>query len=125
METTTEEEEPRVTFRQQWKEANDPVEDFLGRKNLHSFGLATWIKALVLPLGIPFNVIPGEFWSLDTDAEGFTTAVVACPCGESPSVNAGTWVTCACERAYAYTGTEVYVINSQRGRVEPEGSAAA
>lgn len=124
METTTEEEEPRVIFRQQWAEANLPKVDTVGRVQLHSFGLATWIKALVLPLGIPFSLIPGEFWSLDTDDDGFTTAVIACPCSKSPAVNAGTWITCECERAYAFTGTEVYVINSQKGR-EPESSAAA
>lgn len=120
METTTEEEEPRIVFRQQWKEANLPMVDTFGRVQLHSLGLATWVKAMVMPLGIPFEKIPGEFWTLDTDEDGFTTAVVACPCQETPTTNAGTWTTCACERAYAFTGTEVYVINSKSSKAKPE-----
>jgi hypothetical protein len=109
---TTEEDdqEGAVVFRQHRREADLPKEDLFGRKQLHGFGLVAIMK-VIAGAGVPFEAIPGEFWTPDSDDDGFSLAVIACPCGHTPRVYAGSLIECECVRGYAFTGTEIYVLN--------------
>lgn len=53
--------------------------------------------------------IPEQFWNLDTDEDGDTIAVIACPCGAEPSQSINRTVECECGRFYLNLGTEVRV----------------
>ena len=53
-----------------------------------------------------FNqVVPASFWSQESEDE----AVVACPCGEEPTVRCGSATVCACGRFYLNTGRSMRV----------------
>lgn len=123
MGTTEEEGDARLVVTQHHLEANRPVLDKLGRVNLHGFGLGTIIRNVILAAGIPFETIPGEYWTLDTNDDGFSVADVACPCRHTPRVLVGSLDTCECDRAYAFTGTDVYVFNP--AKVSLPGLSAA
>lgn len=75
------------------------------------------VSIFTLLRGIPglhgrFSEIPEAFWALDVNADGFSEAVVACPCGQEPRVELGTVRQCACDRFFAFLGTVVMVANS-------------
>lgn len=54
--------------------------------------------------------VPDEFYSLDRDEDDDDPmAVIACPCGGTPSVPVGQIRGCDCERVFIYTGREVLV----------------
>lgn len=103
----------RINIRPKNFEAIRPYVDKLDRQHLHSLNP---LKLLRYTAGVhmPVDMVPPDFWTLDTDDEGFTVAVVACPCGETPRVEALGLVTCECERGFFFTGEEITVINSQR-----------
>lgn len=48
--------------------------------------------------------IPSEFWTLDDQ-----TAIVSCPCGETPESEVGVPSSCSCDRIYLYDGEAVRV----------------
>lgn len=81
--------------------------------------------------GIPVQEIPGSYWTLDVDDDGYTIAVIACPCGHSPQVYMaasrmcrGDWCRAdeergipepkydECPRSYVFTGDSVWVAGS-------------
>jgi hypothetical protein len=81
--------------------------------------------------GIPVKEIPGGYWTLDVDDDGYTIAIVACPCGDSPQIPAGAGHCCQgdwcradeqrgvpepnyekCPRSYVFTGDSVWVAGS-------------
>ena len=60
--------------------------------------------------------VPDQFFSFDTDADGYPVAVVACPCGETPEVPISRCVECECGRFYFGVGARVLVANSPQDR---------
>lgn len=117
--------------------------DMAGRKKL--------VPACRLPVmlekyanwGIPVLEIPGDYWTMDVDDDGYTIAFVACPCGRSPAIPAGGSRSCrgnwcradeedgvpepdyeACPRSYIFTGDSVYVAGSPVER-QPQTVASA
>lgn len=83
--------------------------DRIGRSHLHKIPVTTFLQ--MLPASA-MTAIPGEFWNTDMNDEGFTEAVISCPCKETPRVEVGRMLSCACDRTFFYTGTDVYVGNS-------------
>lgn len=90
-----------------------PHVDLKRRTHLHPFQPIVLMRQAAA-LGIPLDKVPGAYWSLDVDDEGFSVAEVACPCGETPRVDAGGLHACECERGYFFTGEDVWVVNSQK-----------
>lgn len=69
--------------------------------------------------------VPDGFWGIDLNADGYTTAFVACPCGETPQIEVGDVGGCpGCERVYWYPFAALFVANSPKGRPEPTAPAA-
>lgn len=65
-------------------------------------------------LGFFDGVVPAEYWALEEHAHpnygwAHKTAVVSCPCGESPACNLGMPLTCACDRVFLFDGQTVKV----------------
>lgn len=118
--------ETEVVWRPERHEAIKPYVDRLDRQHLHLFNPLKLLEPAALQ-GVPVDIIPGEYWTLDLDGDGFSVAVVACPCGQTPNVTAGSFAMCRCERAYLFTGADVSVLNSPKGRgsEETEPTAAA
>lgn len=84
-----------------------------------AFNFATFAR------GIPgyaelFSPIPDEFWTQDVATDGYTTAVVACPCGQEPAVEAGLTLACSCGRIYFFSGRGVLVANSPKRDLKPD-----
>lgn len=48
--------------------------------------------------------VPEEFVSADADDDGRPLAVIACPCGETPSVGLALSTTCNCRRVFIGVG---------------------
>lgn len=80
----------------------------------HQFSFLTFARAVPGLLAQFTATVPGEFWTVDSE-----TAVVACPCGETPNVPFNSIRDCGCERIFAFTGREVRVANSPKGSSEP------
>lgn len=118
--------ETALTWRPELHEAIRPYKDRMERQHLHRFSPFACLQPL-MAVGATLDKIPAEYWSLSVDEEDFSVAVVSCPCGESPEVNAGGLVMCACERGFFFTSEEVFVVNSQKGRQpdDPAPDAAA
>lgn len=100
--------------------------DAIGRPQPRPLG-AVGIISVAISCGMPPPVeVPGEFWSQDVNAEGFSCAVVACPCGHEPSVEVGTVVPCdpswdpdsdvepRCKRYFFFAGDRVVVFGSPK-----------
>jgi hypothetical protein len=86
--------------------------DVLGRKvpkPLGSLGILSAAIACGMPAPKP---VPGEFWALDLNDDGYSCAVVSCPCGHTPSVEVGTLEECECERYFFFAGESVQAFNS-------------
>ena len=101
-----------LNFRPDYVDANIERRDLLDRKQPRRLGLPALRSILAT---IPVVRIPDGFWTLDVNEEGYSIAVVACPCGHTPQVEAGLVVVACenCERGYTFTGTEVFVLNPQ------------
>lgn len=122
-----------LNFRRQFVDASLGHADLFGRKQLTTAGLPA-LAAYLLPMGV--QRVPDEYWALDVNAEGYSVAIVSCPCGMTPQVEVGkviepcrryegdlrTWDPetdpLECERAYSFTGSAVYVWNSQRSKAQ-------
>jgi len=120
-----------LNFRREFVDASLPTEDLLGRKQPRRLGLSA-LAPILMTAGMRPQRIPDEYWSLDVNAEGFSVAIVACPCGMTPSIEAGAPVVpchiyegdlrswdpeadpLECNRAYSFTGMAVFVWNAQR-----------
>lgn len=89
----------------------DPHIDQAGWRHPRRLGMMTFMRSIP---GLPsqFRPIPENFWSEDVNEEGFTEAIIACPCGEEPSVEVGSVVECKCERFFFNAGVKVLVANS-------------
>lgn len=92
--------------------------DRIGRGHPHKIPLTTFLQTLPAEA---MTAIPAEFWSTDANDEGYTEAVIACPCRATPRVEVGRMSECTCERYFFFTGTDVYVGNSP---VRNEGTPA-
>lgn len=92
--------------------------DRLNRTIPRRLGVFGFLRAIP-GLWAQFKRIPGEFWAMDVDDDGYSVARVACPCREEPCVEVGTIEICVCERTFLFTGTGVYVANSPKDR-QPE-----
>lgn len=62
-----------------------------------------------------FTAIPNEFWAANVTTTGISTAIVACPCGQEPVIEAGLTEQCACGRIFFFSGRGVMVANSPKG----------
>lgn len=83
--------------------------DELGRKQPKTYG-SGGILAFAMRCGLPApKDVPGEFWSQDVNDDGFSCAVVACPCHESPAIEVGCLAPCSCGRYFYFTGDRVVV----------------
>lgn len=109
--------EQRIVWRPERLESVTPV-DRIGRPVPHRIGMLTWFHAIP-GLAAQFTAIPEEYWAQDANDEGFTVAVVACPCGREPAPEAGQLVECGCHRFYLYTGRTVMVANGPKQRPKP------
>jgi hypothetical protein len=104
---------------------SDPPTDERGMKMPRRLGALTMLRSIP---GLPsqFRSIPDDFFTLDVNEEGYTEAVIACPCGETPTVEIGRLVECACERFFLNMGVRVLVANSPvPPAAEPDASPEA
>lgn len=89
--------------------------DRLGREEGHWMGSLTYAGCMA-QWGVGLKKVPGDFWSLDITDDGYPCAMVACPCGGTPSVETlGPLVACDgedCERHFFYDGKDVWAFNS-------------
>jgi hypothetical protein len=87
--------------------------DRLGRQMPRRIGVDSYLRArdeFALAIIEAFDrVVPGSFWNADVDDDGDQIAVIACPCGEEPSLAINRTVECDCGRYYMNLGTEVRV----------------
>lgn len=90
--------------------------DQLGRQQPRILGAFGILKAAMRSGGTPPVEVPGDYWSQDVGEEGYTVANVACPCGQTPSVEVGCLKVCECERAYFFPVDTVLVFNSPAPR---------
>jgi hypothetical protein len=93
----------------------DPFTDRQGWRHPRRLGAMTFMRAIP-GLASQFKPIPDEFWSNDVNSEGYTAAVIACPCGEEPTVEVGSLAECQCERFFLNLGARVLVANSPADR---------
>lgn len=105
--------------------AIEPVDD-LDRRMLAQMSMMTVLRTWVA-LGMTLTAIPSEYWAQDVDDDGNTVAIVACPCGHTPSMKVGQARPCRapepcddeeaqwaeCPRGYAFSGRTVLVANAQ------------
>lgn len=124
-------DEQRVlNVRREFVDASFANEDLLGRKQPRRLGFPTLASPLMNG-GMHPERIPDEYWALDVNDEGFSVAVVSCPCGMTPQIEVGlvivpcriyegdlrSWDPEAdpleCQRGYSFTGEAVFVWNSQ------------
>lgn len=111
------ETEQRINWRPERLESITPV-DRIGRPVLHQIGMLTWFHAIP-GLAAQYTTIPEEYWAQDANDEGYTVAVVACPCRREPAPEAGQLVECECHRFYLFTGRSVMVANGPKQRPKP------
>lgn len=87
--------------------------DRAGHTLAHTLRATTMMRAAP-GLYDQFHAIPDEFWNEDDEGE-MRMAVVACPCGESPSVELDKFEECGgCERFYWFADRDVRVANSPK-----------
>lgn len=98
--------------------------DLLDRRQPRRLVAARFFEA-VPGLMRQFGPIPPEFWTQDVNGDGYTEAVVACPCREEPRVEVGCLERCECERFYWYDGRQVSVGNGPKGRANAQTAAAS
>lgn len=96
-------------------ETDAPV-DLLGRRQLRHRGAATFLRSIPHMMD-QLSRIPSEFWALDVNDEGYSEAVVACPCGNTPHIEVGTMEQCSCPRIFFFGGPAVFVANSPKTSV--------
>lgn len=96
----------------------DPRRGPDGRTMPRRLGIFTFLRSIP-GLWAQFSEIPGEYWALDVNGEGFSTATVSCPCGGEPVIEVGAIEVCECERAFLFIGRAVHVANSPKDR-QPE-----
>lgn len=108
-------------MRSRYYNADGRPVDLFGRAQLQPFGFLSFAKAIP-GFFDQFAPIPDEFWNKDAD-EDLSIAVVACPCGEEPSVGLNAMTECECERVFAFTGKGVRVANSPKGQTVNAGPA--
>lgn len=81
--------------------------DRVERPEGHFMGSSTY-AALIAQWGVGVRRVPSPFWMLDG-----TAAVVSCPCGESPVVEAlGPFAECPCARFFFFDGSDVWAYNT-------------
>lgn len=102
--------------------APDSNVDRLGRRQPRRLTVVGMLRALPQPEG-GSKEVPGSYWTLDVNEDGFSEAVVSCPCGHEPHVELGGVSNCECERVYLFTGTELRVFNSPRDTPKSLGTA--
>jgi hypothetical protein len=100
---------------------SEPYVDEAGWRHPRRLGMMTFMRSIP---GLPsqFRAIPSNFWSEDVNEDGFTEAIISCPCGDEPHVEIGSVVECKCERFFFNAGVKVLVANSpvdQRQGEEP------
>lgn len=99
--------------------------DRIGRQQPRPIGSFGLLK-VAIGAGLPAPIkIPAGAWSQDVNDEGYTEAVVACPCGEVPHVEVGCLKGCDCERFYWFALDEVMVFNSPVSRTDLPTPAAS
>lgn len=112
-------ETDRPSIRREVAESYDRYVDRVGRVHLHKISPMRFLWHLPPEA---MTVIPGEFWSTDVNAEGYTEAVIACPCHETPRVEAGRLAECTCGRIFYFIGSDVmvgYVADPPRNQETP------
>jgi hypothetical protein len=93
--------------------------DRIGRQNPRLvFNFATLARSIPGYLE-QFSRIPDEFWQEDVTFERVSFAVIACPCGVEPRVEAGRTLQCTCERVFFFSGQAVMVANSPKRDLKP------
>ena len=87
-----------------------PPRDRTGAVVLHHFELPIWLRILPGMLGFFENEVPEEFWAEAMDEET-PTIVIACPCGEEPTLRFGlrafSMAECGCGRMFMHDGQKV------------------
>lgn len=96
--------------------------DLLGREQGRRIGWHWFFRALP-GMFAQFSTIPGDFWAQDVNDDGFSEAVVSCPCGETPHIEVGCVEKCVCERWFFFAGPEVLVANSPARQAESQPTA--
>jgi hypothetical protein len=59
------------------------------------------------------KVVPDPYIAVDLNADGYTAATIACPCGDSHEVEIGTIASGDCGRVFAWFGERVLVASSK------------
>jgi hypothetical protein len=91
------------------------LNDRLGRRQGKRLG-ALGFAVFAAKVGVRLRCVPGDYWSLDG-----TAAIIACPCGATPVVEAlAGMVDCACGRYFIFDSVDVWALGSP-----PEGGADA
>jgi hypothetical protein len=75
-----------IKIRREYIEASLRNEDLLGRKQLRRLGYPA-LGSILAMTGV--ERIPDEYWALDVDEDGYSVAIVSCPCGITPRIAAG------------------------------------
>lgn len=98
--------------------------DQIGRKQPHILG-SIGILMVGMRAGMPAPVeVPRTYWQREKNEEGYTTAVVRCPCGEAnPHIEIGCVKKCQCERYYYYAVDKVLVFNSPKTKASATDDA--
>lgn len=82
--------------------------DRLDRRDLRPVLGGLSASTLMASWGVRLREVPGDYWNLDDQ-----TAVIACPCGESPMALALAPLTeCSCGRFFFFDASNVWVLGS-------------
>lgn len=93
---------------------NYPPTDMIGRQYMRPFSWVSFVRAMPWLATEVFDTkVPGDFWAQDTDEEGEPIAIIACPCGEEPTLHPGEAVECSCERFYLAAVDQVRVFRPE------------
>jgi hypothetical protein len=97
----------------------DAPTDLIGRRQFRRLGVMSFMRSIP-SFAAQWSRIPADYWQQDLGPDGYTVAVVACPCGEDARVQVGLSLEHACDRFYFFTGDEVRVANSPRREPVPD-----
>lgn len=112
---------PGLVIRSDYLEALDDAHDRQGRKIPHRLAFTRLMARWTVR---DWRPIPGEYWTVDLNGDGYSEAHIACPCGQTPRVEAlAPAVECdgeGCNRFYYFGADAVLVAYGGEDGTRPD-----
>lgn len=101
---------PGLVARQEYIDAHDDDQrDRLGRKSPRRF---SFLRLMTRWTSRDWTPVPGDYWAVDVNGEGYSVAVVSCLCKSTPRVELlAPAVECeGCDRLFYFGGDQLLSI---------------